>query len=590
MTKKKIKYDFGGYATKANVKCSDGRTIMHDAFVDQDGAEVPIVWQHMHNSPGNILGKGKLENRDDGVYVYGKFNDTQNGRDAAKLVAHGDISSLSIYANSLIEKSKKVAHGVIREVSLVVAGANPGAKIDNLLIEHSNSETGEEEWVSNLEEAIIHMDLQLESEDVMHSEDVDPDDDDDDDEDGKTIEEVFESMTDERKEVTYAIAAKAAEAAGGGDDDDDENDDEAKHNDEGGNAMHTNVFDESTQTVKKVTLPSLTHEQRTELFHDAMEMKSLKAAVIAHAGDYGIDNIDVLFPDAQDVMNEPYAVTRDTGWVGTFLAKTKHTPFSRIRSKYVDLTADEARAKGYITGKRKKEEVFPILKRVTGPTTIYKKQKLDKDDIDDITNLDVVAWLRREMRFMLEEEMARACLVGDGRAIDNDDKIKEDCIRPVYTDDDLYSVKVPFEKTAKSNDIMDGMVRAKGKLKGTGAPTFYTTQEFMADMLLVRGGVDDTRVYKTDAEVASAIRVANIEEVEVMEGLTRTDADGVTWELIGIVMNPVDYTIGADKGGQVSLFDDFDIDFNQWKYLIETRMSGALTIPKSALVIERKTA
>ena len=281
MTKKKIKYDFGGYATKANVKCSDGRTIMHDAFVDQDGAEVPIVWQHMHNSPGNILGKGKLENRDDGVYVYGKFNDTQNGRDAAKLVAHGDISSLSIYANSLIEKSKKVAHGVIREVSLVVAGANPGAKIDNLLIEHSNSETGEEEWVSNLEEAIIHMDLQLESEDVMHSEDVDPDDDDDDDEDGKTIEEVFESMTDEQKEVTYAIAAKAAEAAGGGDDDDDENDDEAKHNDEGGNAMHTNVFDESTQTVKKVTLPSLTHEQRTELFHDAMEMKSLKAAVIA---------------------------------------------------------------------------------------------------------------------------------------------------------------------------------------------------------------------------------------------------------------------------------------------------------------------
>ncbi len=576
------KFDFSGYATKYDVKCSDGRTIRKSAFKHLDGTKVPLVWQHMHNAPENVLGYGVLEHRDDGAYVYGKFNDTDAGQNAKVLVEHGDIDKMSIYANQLKQQGSSVLHGTIREVSLVMAGANPGAIIDNLAIQHSDGLFEE-----TTEEALIYTDdaIKLSTEDLVLREKemlqhADPPT-----ESGKTVQEVFDSMSEEQKTVVYALIAEAVgeEEMAQGDEMDEEND--LIHN-EGENGMKENVFDKETQVAAR---PHLTKEQLDTIVHTAQKCGSFKDAFLAHAGDYGIDNIDVLFPDARAITNTPEFIKRRTEWVSGVLSGTHHTPFSRIKSLVADITEDEARAKGYIKGNQKKEEVFPVMKRVTTPTTIYKKQKLDREDIIDITELDVVMWIKQEMRLMLDEEIARAILIGDGRAVDDQDKINETNIRPIYKDDDLYSVKVaPLPATATAEDMIDAIIRARKLYKGTGNPTFYTTTDVMADMLLIKDSLG-RRIYENEASLLSVLRVRAIVEVEVMEGVSRV-VGANTLNLLGILVNLQDYNVGADRGGNVSMFDDFDIDYNQYKYLIETRISGALTKPFSALVIEKAAA
>jgi hypothetical protein len=581
----KGKYDFGGYATKNNLKCTDGRVILKDAFKDNDGATVPLVWQHTHNEPANVLGHALLENREDGVYAYCRLNSSDAGKNAKLLVEHGDITALSIYANDLVEKSKAVAHGVIREVSLVLAGANPGALIDNLSISHSDGS------ITDLEdEAIIYTGSPLETEsieeEVKHADEKT-------DEDDETVGDVFDTLNEKQKTAVYAIIADVIKDES--EEEESEEKEEAEHsnlNEGDKGIMKKNVFDGSATAKEKF---ALTHDQFSSILSAAQKCGSLKEAFLAHEAvqEYGIENIDFLFPDARTLSNEPSLIKRDTEWVSGVINGTHHTPFSRIKSIHADLTAEEARALGYITGNLKKEEVIRLLRRITTPTTIYKKQKLDRDDIVDITDLDVVSWLKREMRMMLDEELARAVLVSDGRPVESLDKINEENIRPIWKDADMYAHKVlvPPQDLIEPDlygDIMDTVVRARQYYKGSGTPSFYTTPAVVTELLLQKDG-EGRRIYETEASLAAALRVAKIVEVPVMENLIREQVEPVPMllGLVGIVVNLRDYTLGADKGGAVNMFDDFDIDYNQYKYLIETRCSGALTLPKSALIIER---
>lgn len=563
-------YDFAGWATKVNVVCTDGRTIAKDAFKHMDGKRVPLVWQHLHNEPANILGHAILEHRADGVYAYCVFNDGAPAHQARKVVAHKDIEALSIYANGLVEKSKIVHKGNIREVSLVLAGANPGAVIDYLNFAHNDGES-----IISEDEAIIMMDLGIDFPEVKHA-------------DGKTNEEdatvdsVIASMTDIQRKVFYAIVAKALEGQSG---------DELSQSDESGeNFMKTNVFNASDDGGPRLTHAQLT-EFATAVFKDAKERGSFKDAFLAHAGTYGIDNIGELFPDARLLDNEPSFETRRMGWVKGWMSGTRHIPFSRIKKIWADLTPDAARAKGYITGNEKVEQVFAVLKRVTEPTTVYKKQKLDRDDIVDITDFDVVAWMWKEMRFMLEEEVARAGLLGDGRQFGvDDDAINPEKIRPIYGDAALFVHYLTLESTVTDwIQIIDAIQTARINYKGTGMPNLYVPNTVLNGMLLVRDS-QKRRIYRTVQELAAELRVADIIEVEPMEGLSRDNTSpAFTANLLGIMVNPSDYTYGSDKGGQMNTFSDFDIDFNQEKYLIETRVSGSLLMPKTAMVIERKT-
>lgn len=570
------KYDFSGWATRANLKCSDGRIILKDAFKDDNGHVVPLVWNHQHNDPLNVLGHALLENRNDGVYAYCKFNDTESGRNAKLLVEHGDVSQLSIYANKLKQNGSKVLHGAIKEVSLVLAGANPGAFIDSIIKHGEESD----------EEAIIYTGENIE---LFHSKDYEKNINKNDNNNNnekenenmpnnnkeETVQDVFDTLTEKQKNVVYALIGQALE-------------DNSEDYDEEGNEedMKHNVFDQDGYEMDNV----LTHSEIETIINDAKRYGSLKDSFLAHAEDYGIDNIDYLFPDAKNITDVPQFVQRDMGWVQKVMSSTHHTPFSRIKSIFADITEDQARAKGYIKGKLKKEEVFSLLKRTTTPTTIYKKQKMDRDDVIDITDFDVVAWLKAEMRLMLDEEIARAILVGDGRLASDDDKINETNIRPIWKDEDLYTIKaeVSVERGAtsdkKAKEFIKTAIKSRKNYKGSGQPTLYATEDIITDCLLL----EDTTgriIYDSVDKLATALRVKEIVTVEVMEGLTRTDSDK-NYELMGLIVNLNDYNVGADKGGAVNMFDDFDIDYNQQKYLIETRCSGALIKPFSAIALE----
>ena len=565
--------DFSGYATKAGLKCSDGRTITPNAFKHMDGKKVPLVWQHGHGDPKNVLGHAILEAREDGMYSYGYFNETTTGKNSKMMVQHGDVTSLSIYANKLVEKGSQVLHGEIREVSLVLSGANPGALIDYVSIAHADGD------VETLEdEAIIYTGLTLEHEDkqeeVAHAAD-------------STVQEVYDSLTDEQKELVHFMVGAALESAGGTaqqsdipDDVQEITEEKALTHQEGAD-MTRNVFEQNEDT--KPERKTLTHDQMKSILTDAKRTGSLKESFLAHAVEYGIENIDFLFPDARAIANSPEFVSRKMEWVSGVINGARHTPFSRIKSLSADITHDEARAKGYIKGTLKKEEFFALAKRETGPKTIYKKQKLDRDDIIDITDLDVVAWLKAEMRVMLEEEIARAILLGDGRDVSDEDKIDEDKIRPIAKDDNFYAHKVLLANGVAGDDLVDQILLARPNYLGNGNPTMYTTETLLTQLILIKDDLG-RRIYGTQAELESALRVSKIVPVPVMEGET-IGADA----LVAILVNMSDYTIGADKGGAISLFDDFDIDYNQYKYLIETRISGALTKHKTALVFVQDT-
>jgi len=595
MGAEEAKPDFSGYATKAGLKCSDGRTIMPDAFKHQDKEIVPLVWQHGHNEPSNVLGHALLENREDGVYAYGFFNDTETAKNAKTLVQHKDITSLSIYANQLTEKSKQVLHGFIRELSLVLSGANPGALIDNITLAH-----GDGDMVTLDDEAIIYTGLELRHGDAKESDDeVEHQDNQDTEDDGPTVQEVYDSMTDEQKSVVHFMVGAALEEASASHSDGkasedaahsdtkDKSESELVHADdtkeEEGRHMTRNVFEQQSGG-KQEEEHVLTHDALIGIVDEAKRGGSLKEAVQNYALKHGIENIDVLFPDARAVMDSPEFDSRRVEWVSGVLNGTKHSPFTRIKSISADLTMEEARARGYITGTFKKEEWFGVSKRVTTPSTVYKKQKLDRDDILDITDFDVVAWLKAEMRLMLDEEIASAILIGDGRDVDDDDKIKDPAgasegagIRSILHDHDLYAATVTVDDGANSVETVDGIVSAMGYYKGSGSPVFYTTLPTLTQLLLTRDQFNH-RLWKSPAELASEIGVSAIVTVETME---REE------DLVGIIVNLKDYTLGTDKGGDVNFFDDFDIDYNQYKYLYETRLSGALTKMRSALVIRR---
>lgn len=570
--------DFSGYASKAGLRCSDGRTILAHAFKEQDGMKVPLVWQHMHNDPENVLGHAYLENREDGVYAYGFFNDQPQAEIAKGLVKHGDIEALSIYANKLVQKGADVLHGAIKEVSLVLAGANPGAFIDNVNLAHGDTYTELED------EAIIYTGLNLEHQDITPNEGENvaqqpeaetadvahaaaaPE---------MTVKDVFDSMTEEQQNVVYFMIGEALTQSNSSMAQSDEDDEFIQHDQEG-SSMTRNVFEQNGSAQQGATL---SHSDLQAIIADAQKTGSLKESFLAHTVTYGIDNIDFLFPDAKNISNTPDFVKRRTEWVSSVINGCRKSPFSRIKSMSADITADEARAKGYIKGNLKKEEFFAVSRRVTTPTTIYKKQKLDRDDMIDITDLDVVAWLKAEMRLMLDEEIARAILIGDGREVDDEDKINETNIRPIAWDDEFYAHPVSVAANLSGDAIVEAILRSRSNYKGTGTPTFYTTESILTDLLLIKDKMG-RRLYPTESELASALRVSSIVAVEVMETVP---------DLIGIIVNLADYTVGADNGGNVSMFDDFDIDYNQYKYLIEGRMSGTLTKPKSALVVKRET-
>lgn len=566
------KPDFSGYATKAGLTCSDGRTIMPDAFKHQDKTTVPLVWQHAHNDPGNVLGHAILENRDDGVYAYGFFNSTDQGKNAKTLVQHGDIKFLSIFANKLIQKAQKVSHGIIREVSLVLAGANPGALIDNIELAHADGDL-----VTLEDEAIIYTGLELEHEDKSSNKDTESKDDE------PTVQEVYDSMSDDQKEVVHYMVGAALEGA--------TSSNEASHSDaslpnesdgKDGLRMTRNVFEQSGGASKEGEKHELTHDAIKGIVASAQRSGSLKEAVEEYALQHGIDNIDILFPDARNVTDRPEWDKRRTEWVAGVLTGTKHSPFSRIKSLVADITHAEARAKGYIKGNLKKEEFFGLSKRVTTPSTVYKKQKLDRDDIIDITDFDVVMWLKGEMRLMLDEEIARAVLIGDGREVDDEDKIRDPAgttegagIRSILNDHDLYAATVTVDMASTPIQIVDAILANMRFYKGSGSPTLYTTLPVLTKLLLARDS-QNRRLYRTASDLASELTVKDIVTVEVMEEEE---------DLVGIIVNLNDYTVGADKGGDIAMFDDFDIDYNQYKYLIETRVSGALTKIRSAVIL-----
>jgi len=676
-------YDFCGYATKNDLRCADGRVIRHDAFKENDGQTVPLVWQHVHSDPTNVLGHALLENRDDGVYAYATFNNTPSGQHAKEMVKHGDVSAMSIYANRLKQHGSDVVHGIIREVSLVLAGANPGAYIENISFAHadgtytdvedeaviySGSDTieyikhadeNEEDEVMDdvldqlsdeqidainriIDAAINGAIDDLDDEDVLDDltpdqleaigdliedavsdalehadddddeyyddDDLDEDDYDEDDfdededegddvqhsyyddeyydydirhaDDDPTVEDVWNTLNEEQKNLVYFLIGQANE------------DDAAEHSAiyDGGFDMKHNVFDDAYYDDEDV----LTHDEFDAIMADAYNANSLRDVFLAH----GITNLDVLFPEAKLVTPTPEMISRDMGWVDQLWNAIKRTPFARIKSTAANITAPEARARGYVKGNLKAEEVIVLLSRETSPQTVYKKQKLDRDDVIDITDIDVIAWMKQEMRVMLNEEICRAILVSDGRGTTHPDKIKEDKIRPIYQDTNVYTIH--YEITYGANDtedqkaskIVDAAVRARKDYKGSGTPWLFASNEVISDMMLAKDTIG-RRLYKDENELKAALRVSKIVECPILEDITRARAadatagiTAATMDLKALIFNPIDYTVGADKGGAVSLFDDFDIDYNQMKYLIETRISGALTKPYSAIALE----
>lgn len=612
-----MEYDFSGYATRNDVQCSDGRIIRRDAFAQNDHTQVPLVWQHDHMSPSNVLGHAMLENREDGVYTYGVFNNTPEGLHAKELVKNGDIRALSIYANKLKHQGRDVVHGAIREVSLVLAGANPGAFIDTV-IAHADSDEEEAEirFVNNESSVLFHSEKDLkkdkedkedseeESDDVKdNDEDIEASDDESNEkkkkeenmansishaDEEKTVQDVIDSMNEEQKNVLYALVGMAAE----GDNGSEEEDEDMKHN----------AFSDDYENDDYL----MHAEDMAEILRDAKRYGSLRESALQHGYEdiqaneslmHGITNIDTLFPDAKNIVNVPGFVSREMGWVQKVMGAVSHTPFSRIKTIFADIREDEARAKGYIKGKQKKDEVFTLLKRTTDPQTVYKKQKLDRDDVIDITDFDVVSWLKGEMRMMLDEELARAFMIGDGRETSSDDKINPLHIRPIWGDDPFYTIRAQIELATdvteddKYKAIIRAAIKARKDYKGSGNPTFYTTEENLTGMLLL---TDTTGrdLYESEEQLAKKLRVKEIVTVPVMEGQKRSADDkdtgltGKKFDLEGIVANLSDYNVGADKGGAVSLFDDFDIDYNAMKYLIETRCSGALVKPYAAIAIE----
>lgn len=573
-------YDFSGWATKNNLLCSDGRTILKDAFKNDDGVTVPLVWNHQHNDPSNILGHALLENRDEGVYAYCKFNDSEPGKNAKLLVEHGDVSALSIYANQLKQQGGNVLHGAIREVSLVLAGANPGAFIDSVI---SHSEDIDDEAIIYTGENIClaHAEKQMEETTKVMEEkkEMAPETKTEEPKKEKTVQDVFDTLNEEQKKVVYALIGQVIEEA----ENKSSKEIETKDIEGGKKEMKHNVFENDKENQENV----LQHSDVQAIFADAKRYGSLKDSVLQH----GITNIDYLFPEAKDINTAPEFIKRDMGWVEKVMRSVHHTPFSRIRSTFANITEEDARAKGYIKGKLKKDEVFSLLKRSTTPTTVYKKQKLDRDDVVDITDFDVVAWLKSEMRMMLDEELARAFLIGDGRIPSSDDKINEQNIRPIYNDDDLYTVKAVIEvsQTAtaeeKTKAFIKSVIKNRKEYKGTGSPTLYTTEDVVSDCLLLEDA-NGRFIYDNIDKLKNVLRVADIVTVPVMEGAKGKNQG----DLLAILVNLADYNVGADKGGAVNMFDDFDIDYNAQKYLIETRCSGALVKPYSAIAFEMKTA
>jgi len=565
--------DFSGYATKAGLKCSDGRTIMPGAFKHQDQMRVPLVWQHGHTDPENVLGHAILENRDDGVYAYGFFNKSDKAVHAHGLVEHQDVTMLSIWANELVERAGRVLHGAIREVSLVLSGANPGALIENVTIRHSD---GDETLLDD--EVIIYTGLEfdevehdgVDTNEVTHASGDSGD---------ETLQDVYDSLSDKQQELLHYMIGQALEESGNGTASQSNLDDDSNETvQEGTDKMSRNVFEKEEKDQSQV----LSHSDIKEIVADATKKGSLKEAVEDYALAHGINDIEVLFPEATQLTAAPEFYTRRTEWVNGVLSGARKTPFSRIKTATADLTFEDARAKGYIKGNLKKEEFFGTSRRVTTPQTIYKKQKLDRDDIIDITDFDVVAWMKGEMRLMLDEELARAVLIGDGRDVADEDKIIETNIRPIAKDDDFYTVSINVnlgDANSSVQEIVDAIVMARQYYRGTGQPTMYTTETVIAQFLLLKDTLG-RRIYSSLDQLASELRVSSVVPVEVLQDEP---------DIVAILVNMADYVIGADKGGQVALFDDFDIDYNQYKYLIETRCSGALVRPKSAMVV-KKTA
>lgn len=589
-----MKFDFSGWATKNDLTCSDGRTIKHNAFKENDGQRVPLVWQHGHNAVDNVLGHALLENRDEGVYAYCALNETPAADNARELVKHGDVKALSIYANRLDQRGADVIHGNIVEVSMVLSGANPGALIDNVALEHSDGS-----WTESEEEAIIYSGLTLSHDSGDTTEDTESMGKDEAyDEDDLTVADVLETLDDDQR---LAVAALIEEISGDVDDDDEDFDEDeefdedydedyeedAEHGDSGGDTlMHSNIFEGD---ARRNVGPHLSHADEELIFAEARKPgMTLRTAVLAHAADYGIKNPELLFPDATNLDPEPQRVMRENSWVSRVLQGSRHTPFSRVKTQWSNLTADELRAKGYVKASRKKDVVYEIANRKTEPTTVYNRTKIDRDDVLDITTFNVVAWMQQNLRYSLEEELARAVLIGDGRQVSDENKIKEANIRPIWTDDELFSHKVLIDKDAKTPDIIDAVRRSRKFYKGSGSPVLFTTNGFVCDMLEIKD-LNQRYVYETKQAVANALNVTDVIEVEVMEGAKR-EVSGKTQNLLGIIVNMQDYTMGSDKGGETSFFEQFDIDFNQQKYLLEARCSGALTKYKSAIVIEKATA
>lgn len=589
-----FKYDFSGWATKNDLLCSDGRTIRRDAFKDNDGKVVPLVWNHDHTDPSNVLGHALLKNVADGVYAYGSFNSNPKAIEAATLLAHGDIKALSIWANKLQQRGGDVLHGDIKEVSLVLAGANPAAIIDSVMV---HGEESDEDAIIYTGESICHSSGELKDEVEETEETVEHADNKSDDpeksDDDETVADIFETLSEKQKNAVYALIGEIISKDKGKENEDNKEED---------SVMKHNVFEQQNGDQQENVL---CHADVKAAFDDAKRYGSLKDSFVAHGlkevtymahadGDYGIKNIDYLFPEARNVNNTIDFIKREDSWVRDFMSRVHRSPFSRIKSIHANITEDEARAKGYIKGNMKKEEVFTLLKRSTTPTTVYKKQKLDRDDVLDITDLDTVALVKGEMRGMLDEEIARAALVGDGRSASDDDKINEVNIRPIWTDADLYSIKVPIAVAAgdddnkKATNFIRAAIKSRKNFRGSGTPVLYTTEDMLSDMLLL---TDTTGrdIYDTVEKLCKKLRVSEIITVPVMEGLTR-QVESKTRTLAGIIVNLQDYNIGADKGGSINMFEDFDIDYNQMKYLIETRCSGALTKPYSAMVLEFETA
>ena len=619
----KKKYDFCGWATKNDIKCSDGRTIKRNAFKDDDGITVPLVWNHDHGDPTNVLGHALLKNRDEGVYAYCEFNDTEGGKTARELVKHGDVTRLSIYANKLKQVGGDVIHGAIKEVSLVLAGANPNAVIENVLTHGDGPEDVESAFIWTTSDGdLCHSDKEIEEEEKkLHEEESDEEEEKEEPKDSeetkeepkkedkeseepeeekkiehsekeetkmpgkeRTVQDVFDEFTEEQKNVVYAIVGQAVEDAQKG----------------GSENMKHNVFESDYDDANV-----LSHSDELAIFEDAKNSKtsSLRDTVLAHTDNYGIQElpssyasqtygIDALFPDYRELNTPPEFLQRRVDWVAGVINGVHHTPFSRIKTSFADITGEQARALGYMKGNLKKEEVFTLLKRTTDPQTIYKKQKLDRDDIIDITSFDVVAWIKAEMRVMLDEEIARAILIGDGRLPSSDDKIKEDHVRPIWTDSELFTIHVATDVTnltppQRAKAFIVAAIKARKDYKGSGNPTLYTTEDMLTECLLLEDNIGRV-LYESETQLATKMRVSRIVTVPVFENQTR-EVSGVTRTLDGIIVNLKDYNVGADKGGAINLFDDFDIDYNQYKYLIETRISGAMIKPKAAIALESYT-